>query len=246
MLTAPGVVPALLALALVLYPSGRAARLRAVLPRTRPRTGLATVTGSPHWRPACVAMPIALLVAAVGGSVAALAVALAAGALAWFGAHRLLGRRARAGRSGDALRLAVTGDLLAACLRAGLPVPVAVRAVAGTAPAEAAAALRATADLLALGAEPGEAWEPARGCPATAELARAACRTARSGSALAGAAEELAERARSSVADEAEARAQRAGVLITGPLALCFLPAFLCLGVIPVVIGLAGQLTVLP
>ncbi|PXY32654.1 hypothetical protein BAY60_01960 [Prauserella muralis] len=241
-------VAALLAAAVLALPSGRAARLRAILPstRARPRARLAAATASPHWRPACVAVPVTVFVAAVGGTVAAVPVAVGAGALAWFGTRRWLATRGRTGSSEQALRLAATGDLLAACLRAGLPVPVAVRAVAGTAPAEAEAALRATSELLALGAEPAEAWEPARGCAATAELARAACRTARSGSALAGAAGELAERARASVADEAEARAQRAGVLITGPLALCFLPAFLCLGVIPVVIGLAGQLTVLP
>ncbi len=46
---------------------------------------------------------------------------------------------------------------------------------------------------------------------------------------------------REALTDIAEARAQRAGVLITAPLGLCFLPAFLVLGVAPVVIGLAGE-----
>ncbi|SLJ82662.1 putative alanine-rich membrane protein [Mycobacteroides abscessus subsp. abscessus] len=41
--------------------------------------------------------------------------------------------------------------------------------------------------------------------------------------------------------DAAAARAERAGVLISGPLGLCFLPAFLCLGIVPVVVGLAGR-----
>ena len=41
--------------------------------------------------------------------------------------------------------------------------------------------------------------------------------------------------------DSAQARAQRAAVLITGPLGLCFLPAFLVLGIAPVVIGLARE-----
>ena len=36
--------------------------------------------------------------------------------------------------------------------------------------------------------------------------------------------------------------ARRAGVLITAPVGLCFLPAFLAVGVLPVVIGLAGGL----
>ena len=40
--------------------------------------------------------------------------------------------------------------------------------------------------------------------------------------------------------DDAHARAERAGVLVSGPLGLCFLPAFVCLGIVPVVIGLAG------
>ena len=30
-------------------------------------------------------------------------------------------------------------------------------------------------------------------------------------------------------------------MLIAGPLGLCYLPAFLCLGIVPVVAGLAGD-----
>jgi hypothetical protein len=46
---------------------------------------------------------------------------------------------------------------------------------------------------------------------------------------------------RAELVDGAQASAQRAGVLITGPLGLCFLPAFLVLGIAPVVAGLAGE-----
>jgi hypothetical protein len=49
---------------------------------------------------------------------------------------------------------------------------------------------------------------------------------------------------RATALDLVAARGQRAGVLITGPLGLCFLPAFLALGVVPVVIGLASGLAV--
>jgi pilus assembly protein TadC len=38
--------------------------------------------------------------------------------------------------------------------------------------------------------------------------------------------------------------AGRAGVLMTAPLGICFLPAFLCLGLAPVVVGLLGQLEI--
>ena len=39
----------------------------------------------------------------------------------------------------------------------------------------------------------------------------------------------------------AAAAAERARVLIAGPFGLCFLPAFVCLGIVPVVAGLAGD-----
>jgi hypothetical protein len=142
----------------------------------------------------------------------------------------------------DPLRLASCWDLLAACLRGGLPVPVAVQAVASSLPARAADALRHAAELLALGADPVAAWAPALAEPLTAELARGARRSARSGAALAAVAEGLATRVRAGADEEAEARAQRAAVAVTGPLGLCFLPAFLCVGVVPVVIGLATRL----
>jgi hypothetical protein len=104
-------------------------------------------------------------------------------------------------------------------------------------------ALKSTADLLALGADPVEAWAPAMDCAETAALARGARRTARSGTALAGVAANLATTIRDAAGDVAEAKVQRAGVLITGPLGLCFLPAFVCLGIVPVLIGLATQLS---
>ncbi|MFJ8959848.1 type II secretion system F family protein [Lentzea sp. NPDC102401] len=129
---------------------------------------------------------------------------------------------------------AAAWDLLAACLKAGLPVPTAIQAVD-------VKELSQVAELLKLGADPVTAWAAALDQPATALLARAARRTARSGAALARQTAELAERTRSEACDDAEAKAQRAAVAVAAPLALCFLPAFLCLGVAPVVLGLAGQ-----
>lgn len=138
---------------------------------------------------------------------------------------------------------AATWDLLAACLSSGMAVPAAIRAVAADLSEPAGQALRDTADLLALGGDPVEAWSLALECPATAGLARGARRTARSGAALAGVARALAAEVRERTGEAAEARAQRAAVVISGPLALCFLPAFLCLGVVPIVLGLAGVLS---
>nr|WP_281377554.1 type II secretion system F family protein [Saccharopolyspora hordei] len=145
----------------------------------------------------------------------------------------------------DPLVLAAGWDLLAAGMRAGLPVPVVVQAVAEELAGAARRTLREVADHLALGSDAVTSWEPALSNPDTAELARAARRTARTGQGLAEVASELAERARSTVAEQAEARAQRIAVWMAGPLGLCFLPAFLCLGVAPVVLGALQRLTVL-
>jgi pilus assembly protein TadC len=145
--------------------------------------------------------------------------------------------------SAEPTRLAGAWDLLAACLRAGLPVASATRAVADDIPGAEGQALRRVAELLALGADPDTAWQPALATPGTLTLARSARRTAHSGAAMAAAVVELADQLRASAADRIEERTQRVGVLITAPLGLCFLPAFFCLGVLPVVIGLAGRLT---
>ncbi|AOW93647.1 hypothetical protein BFN03_16015 [Rhodococcus sp. WMMA185] len=141
----------------------------------------------------------------------------------------------------DPLAVAASFDLLAACLRAGLPVASAAEAVSRSAPPPLSRSLRRAADLLALGADPTSAWETAASDPATESLARMARRSARSGSSLASSMTELATDSRMEAEHSAAASAERAGVLISGPLGLCFLPAFICLGIIPVVVGLASR-----
>ena len=139
----------------------------------------------------------------------------------------------------DPLAVAASLDLLGACLRAGLPVSAAITAMASTAPKPMADTLSRVADLLTLGADPDAAWSEAALDPDTEALASMARRSARSGSSLSSSMAELAERSRGDAEDLAAAAAERAGVLISGPLGLCFLPAFIALGIVPVVIGLA-------
>ncbi|MCV7360558.1 type II secretion system F family protein [Mycolicibacterium neworleansense] len=147
------------------------------------------------------------------------------------------------GRADDPLAAASTFDLFAACLSAGMAVSTAAAAVAPSAPASLAPLLRRAAELLALGADPVRAWAAANTTAAqdkNAEaLLRLARRSAASGSALADGVAELAVQTRHDAATSADAVAERASVLVAGPLGLCYLPAFLCLGVIPVVAGLA-------
>ena len=93
------------------------------------------------------------------------------------------------------------------------------------------------------GADAGQAWADPRGesDPHVHAVLRMARRSAASGAALAQGVEDLAVTLRADAADAAGARAERAAVLIAGPLGLCYLPAFLCLGIVPVVAGLAGD-----
>ncbi len=143
----------------------------------------------------------------------------------------------------DPFAFASAMDVFAVCLSSGLPIAAAASATAPIAPASLGAMLSRAADLLALGADPDVTWAQPDGtddcCGALARLAR---RSASSGSALADGVAELAEQSRQDSAHAATAAAERAGVLIAGPLGLCFLPAFVCLGIVPVVAGLAGQI----
>jgi pilus assembly protein TadC len=144
----------------------------------------------------------------------------------------------------DPLAGASSLDVLAVCLRAGMAVPTAARATAPHAPPELATVLERAADLLALGADADTAWS-AQGTavddPHCQALMRLARRSAQSGTALAQGVAELADDIRADATHAAAASAERASVLIAGPLGLCFLPAFVCLGIVPTVAGLAGD-----
>jgi Flp pilus assembly protein TadB len=141
--------------------------------------------------------------------------------------------------AGGSLPLAL--DLIAAALRAGQPVANALEVAAGAAPRAAGAELRAVAALLRLGADPPEAWASTAPASALGELRHIASRSSVSGARLADAFADFAARLRSAAVAADEAHAQRASVLCAAPLAACFLPAFACVGVIPTLVGLAGE-----
>lgn len=148
--------------------------------------------------------------------------------------------RARAGPGVRDPALPLVLDLAAAALRAGRPLPEALELAGPAGEPTTADALRRVARLLRLGAEPAVAWA---GVPPRSEvspLVPVAIRSAASGLKLAAAFERLAGELRADRAARAAARAQRAGVLAMGPLAACFLPSFVCLGVVPVVVGIAA------
>ncbi|MCW4352724.1 type II secretion system F family protein [Hoyosella sp. YIM 151337] len=142
----------------------------------------------------------------------------------------------------DGYDAAAVFDVFAACLRAGLPPAVAARAVCDSHRGPVAQFFRHTTDLMMLGADHETAWKAAARSPETKSLVTAAQRSARAGTPLAEAVSELAGDLRQAATDAASERAQKAAVLIAAPLGVCFLPAFMCLGIAPVVMGLANQL----
>jgi hypothetical protein len=234
----PSLAVALVAAA-VLLSTGRpaAGRLRSLASSGPPAAGAPPAPLRRQWV-VIGALAAGALAGLLGGVPVGLAVGGSAGAAGWAGARAAI-RRATPPDAG-AGDVAAGWELVAVGLEAGLPVAVAVSAAAGSLAGATGAALRRVGGLLELGADPAGAWRTVEHHPALAAFARAAGRSSGTGAALAGAARAEAERLRAGLTDAAQERAQRAAVLITGPLGLCFLPAFLALGIAPVVVGLAG------
>jgi pilus assembly protein TadC len=130
-------------------------------------------------------------------------------------------------------------DLLAVLLSAGVPVGGALAAVGQAVPVPLGTDLQNVAALYRLGAEPRRAWADAT--PELGQLGRALVRAGESGSSVAPALRALAADARASARAATETAVRRAGVWVLAPLGVCFLPAFLCLGVVPLVLGIAGE-----
>lgn len=141
-------------------------------------------------------------------------------------------------------RLAVAADiaLFAACVRAGLSPGTAAGAVAGSTSDESAGVWSDVARLLAVGVDPARAWHRMNGVPGLAELSGITRLSHRSGAAIATGCERVADTLRTEATDSAHAAAERAGVYIALPLAVCFLPGFIVLGLAPVVISLGLEL----
>ncbi|MFC7880195.1 secretion system protein [Isoptericola sp. NPDC057391] len=174
-------------------------------------------------------------------------------------ADRRVARLARDGRApsraggpgADPVDVPVVLELLGAALRAGAGVPRALGAT-GTAlagaPAPGApgstsadgAALRAAADALRLGADWDGAWRdaPGRLGPAHRALRGAWTDGASPTGALRAAGEELLRARRAS----ARTAAARLGVQLVLPLGACYLPAFVLVGLVPVLLALGVDL----
>ncbi|MEI2732973.1 MAG: type II secretion system F family protein [Dermatophilaceae bacterium] len=163
------------------------------------------------------------------------------------GASRLGARGVRgAGRSSAAPRtvapdeIAVVMDLIAAACRSGRGVDRALRLVGEVSTDPVRADLARVTAALAWGVDAATAW--AQAGPKWQSVARTLGLAARAGVAPADALTRAADDLRAEQAQALDVAAARLGVVMVVPLGLAFLPAFVLLTVVPVVIALARQL----
>jgi len=224
-----------------------AVALAAPVPPTSPvhRPRRATEPGPAHSRPSGLGHPLAW----VGGSVL-----LAAAVWSWVGGPVGLGAGAAAGAvvgllgpraaqrrdretSSTPEQTALAADLLTAALEAGLPVGTALDATGHALGGSLGQALRDAAGLQVVGADAAASTRALRAHPGSARLGRAVARAQESGMApgavLAAAA--LAERERQR--SQHLSRARSAGSIAALPVGLLFLPAFVLVTVVPLVLG---------
>lgn len=155
---------------------------------------------------------------------------------------RAIGPRWRRGRKVDPsalAELAGTLQLLASALDAGLPLRRALVEVTSGAAGTTAAELREVLARIDVGTPEHEAWRAVGDHDLLAPVAREVARSLGSGTALAATFRRHADDLWVEQEAAAQTAARAVGVRSVLPLMVCFLPAFLLVGVVPVVAGVA-------
>jgi len=126
-------------------------------------------------------------------------------------------------------------DLLAAALDAGVPLRAAVRHVAALAPEPSGDLLRGVLGHLDIGRSDAQSWQTLGDDPVWGAVARDLARCADSGAAVSEVLGVHAAEARAGRNAQREARTRAVGVRSVLPLVMCFLPAFVLVGVVPII-----------
>jgi Flp pilus assembly protein TadB len=175
-----------------------------------------------------------------GPVVGALGVLAGIGLAAWIG--RLEPPEAARTRERMAQDLPLVVDLLSACALVGRPPDSALAAVSRAVGGPLAERFNGLRARLALGASPAAEWASLAMDQQLAPLAHAMTRTLESGAPAATGLSRLADDIRRERRTQSQIRARSVGVKAAGPLALCFLPAFMLIGVVPTVAGAFSRL----
>ena len=127
--------------------------------------------------------------------------------------------------------------LLAAVLRGGGSVAAALGQVSSALPGPATVALRLAEGRLRVGAPAAAVWSDLAGDPALGPLGRALARSESTGASVADTVARLSEDLGRSHRADVEDLARSVGVRAALPLGVCLLPAFLLVGIVPVVVA---------
>lgn len=200
---------------------------RAALIRLRPL--LALVGGVGGW-------------AMVGGTVG-LGVGVGCGATVWV----MLGRTedpAVVRRREELVEDLPTGvDLLGSCLDSGAAPESALVAVSAALGGPVGEEFLAIHHRLEVGVDPAQVWRSVAAHPQLAPLGRAIGRAHETGGSVGRAVHQLAQELRDRARADVETRARSIEVKAAAPLGLCLLPAFVVLGVVPMVVGVFSAMS---
>lgn len=171
---------------------------------------------------------------AIGG------VAVAAGT--WIAIGRAEPADVRARRAAVRRDLPYVVALLGATLRAGAAPADGVGQVSAALPGPATDRLAGAAARLSLGLDPVQVWSALADDPQLAGLGRTLARAHETGAPVGAAVERLADELSRSQRADTEERARAVGVRAAVPLGLCLLPAFVLIGIVPLVVALLSDL----
>ena len=175
-------------------------------------------------------------VALVGGVVGAVVGGLAA-ASCWWWTGRMEPRSVRRRRESLEASVPHAVDLLAACLAVGLSPGAAVEQIGAAVEPPLREELADITARLRLGTDPTVVWADLAAHPQLGGLGRTVARAIESGASVSEAMQRLATDLRRATRAEAESRARAVGVKAALPLGACLLPAFVLVGVVPLVAG---------
>lgn len=171
------------------------------------------------------------LLGGVGGLIAGAGATIAS----WYGLGRLEPAARKRDRERVVAMLPLAADLMTAALSAGCPPAVAAETVGTAIGGPLGRALVDAAAAASVGVEPGRAWSDLAAEPAVRPLARALTAAMTRGTSPSPVLERVSADARDAARWAGEARARSLGARAAAPLGLCFLPAFVLVGVVPIV-----------
>lgn len=177
----------------------------------------------------------------VGGPAGPVAGALA-GAATWWGIARAEPATVRRERERLRRELPHVVALYGSALAGGVAPADAVAAVCRAVPGPAAGRLEPVSARLALGADPTQVWADLGRDPELAPLGRTMVRAYSTGASVVDSVQRLADDLTDRARSEVEDRARAVGVKAAVPLGLCLLPAFVLIGIVPLVVGLLAQI----